>query len=115
MENQAIGFLYLGDINIPEDVIENCGVNVIPLLGEIKDKDNEIIVITQLKRAVYNAEVCHVCKRFQETKYNYVPSLSGFSGALLLKNPVKEFDGIKYTMVCLADKELDIVENSWLY
>lgn len=115
MENQTTGVLYLGNLNMPEDVIKNIGTNVIPLSGEIKDKNNEIIVITQLKRAVYNAHVCHVCRSFEETKYDYVPDVPGFSGVLLLRNSVKEFDGIKYTMACLIDKELRVAINNWLY
>ena len=112
---KGISFLSLRDLELPEDVIKVSGPGMLTLFGEVKDKENEIVVITYRNREVFTAEVRHMCRKYEDTKFNFVNHVSGFFGTLLLKNPVKEFDGIKYTMACLADKELDIVENSWLF
>ena len=109
-----MNFINLKDLHLPDDVIENSG-DVIPLIGEIHDNEHEIIVIHQLGRRVYTAEVCHVCKKYNNTNIRYVSKVSGFYGVLLLKLPLKEFNGVNYTMACLGEKMYDETINNWLY
>ena len=115
MELTGISFISLEDLELPEDVIKNSGPGTIVQFGEVQDIENEIVVITELNRELIIAKVCHVCRKYQDTRFNYVNTVPGFFGTLILKNPIKEFNGIKYTMASLIEKELDIAVNSWVY
>lgn len=115
MELKGISFLSLEYLQLPEDVIKCSGPSMMTQFGNVKDKENEIVVITYRNREVFTAHVCHMCRKYEETKFSFINNMHGFFGIVLLKNPIKEFDGIKYTMVDLAEKDLDLIENSWLY
>ena len=104
MEDKEI---YLRELNLPTDVIENSW-DYIPFYGKLTGDPTEIIVITQYKREVFSGTVCHLKGDtiFDMPKFNPIKC----------HNPktIKEIDGIKYTMACLAEKN-DYPVTNWLY
>lgn len=109
----------LKEINMPEDVIINSGYEI-SLNGKLTGDSDEIIVITQLRREVFDGYVCHIShgytKRNGGNPIDMILDMPGFK-KIIIYGPelrVHEFGGIKYTMACLAEKEMDVAFANWL-
>lgn len=116
MEN--LNLINLEDIKLPKDVIANSG-DTIPLFGDINNEENTIVVITQLGRKVINAYVCTLSSELRKDigECLVIRDLPGFD-AIWMPRPdlnLKEFNGIKYTMACVADIGFDFPRANWLY
>lgn len=112
-------FLNISELNLPEDVIKNSGVGV-ELIGEITGAEDEIVVITQLGRFVSTAHVCHLLNGYTErnggSPCKIILDMPGFNKIVVRKDfLIKEFNGIKYTMACLAEKDFVNTAANWLY
>lgn len=113
-------FLNIKNLNLPKDVIENSG-ECIELFGELTGNSDEIVVITQLRRTVYNAYVCHVsydCKTEYLIGHKIINDIPEFP-IMIIKGLtedicIKTINGVKYTMVCKADKHEDFTTPNWL-
>jgi len=104
---------------LPDDVVENSGPHI-PLYGEIKGNPNEIVVITQLKRQVFSANVCHISDKHTEESindsYEYVLDMPGFKKIKLSSsNCIHEQGGVKFVMACLTEKDHEPALGNWLY
>lgn len=109
-------FIYI-DGFLPNDVVKNSGITI-KLIGEITKEPNEIIVITQLGRIVFEGYVCHLVykKRKLGECHKYILDMPNFPKIKIPKDfLVKELNGIKYTMICLEDKNLDYAMANWLW
>lgn len=104
---------------LPEDVVENSGI-AIQLIGILTGEPDEIVVITQLGRAVGSAYVCHLSngydKRNMGDPCKCILDMPGFPKIKITQDfLIKEMDGIKYTMACMAEKDFDSARANWLY
>lgn len=104
---------------LPNDVVENSGFAV-QLIGKLIGEPNEIIVITQLGRTVGTAYVCHLSngydKRNMGNPCKCILDMPGFPKIKITQDfLIKEMDGIKYTMACMAEKDFDFARANWLY
>lgn len=104
---------------LPDDVVENSGFAV-QLNGEITGDPDEIIVITQLGRTVGAAYVCHLSNGYGRRNggkpCKCVLDLPGFPKLKIEQDfLIKERDGIKYTMACMAEKNFDYARANWLW
>ena len=108
----------LKEIGLPEDVIKNSWLSKIPLYGKLKNDPNEIIVITQYKREVFIAWVCHLSKGYKwrngKEECPVILDMPGFN-KIRCCNPhtIKEINGIRYTMACISEK-MDYPVSNWL-
>lgn len=101
---------------VPMDVIQNSGTEI-PLFGTLTGAHNEVIVITQLRRAVYDAWVCHTEQREDKLYHRNaqcVIDMPGFN-EILITNKCRVKDGKRYIMACLAEKDYNQCRNNWLY
>ena len=107
----------LREIGMPEDVIFETGSETIPLKGNLTGDPSEIIVITQFRRMLYSGTVCHIEKGNTNQDAYVIRDMPGFNEIHMpygFQNRIHEFDGIKYTMACLAEKN-DYALANWIY
>lgn len=115
-ECNAISLVELG---MPEDVIASSGVEV-PLYGDVTGADDEVIVIEQFKRQLYNAYVCHLdLENDGINAYHVINDIPEYP-KMVFKNLVsthglKEIDRHKFTMICKQDAEYEQARPNWLY
>lgn len=120
--NESLVFLDITKLGLPEDVIKNSG-NTISLNGELTGDSDEIVVINQLKRKVYSANVCHLSNGY-ESRESDIPckvicDIPGFP-KMVIKSYLEDvciqtINGVKYTMACLIEKDYDTVRPNWLW
>lgn len=129
-EEEVLGnAIFTADLGLPEDVRYN-SPDFLMLNGDIKGDDNEIIVITQFKRQVFNATVCHYLiepayEGAEEFKifHKVIRDMPGYSPIIIKdKNigiTVKRIRGVLCTMVCMGDLDYGIKPDShmpnWLF
>lgn len=126
IEDECLKFINLRDLDLPKDVMENSNY-VIPLNGKL-DMDKNIIVITQLKRRVFEAYVCTLSygKTSLDTKEKgelvfstpYIDDIPGYPPMIignLLDTSVKTIGGVQYTMVCKDDVDKEYCRPNWLW
>lgn len=103
--------LDLTKLNLPEDVIFNSGTEI-PLYGEITGSNDEIIVITQNGRQVFNAYV----GKISEDKTGYEIFVKPGKPRLKVRSldhiAIHTFDNIRMTMMCTSSA-IDV--PNWLY
>ena len=107
----------LKEINLPEDVIFNSGGEDIPLKGSLTGDPNEIIIITQFRREVYSGTICHLEKANTNHDAYVIRDMPGFNEIHIphtFTDRIHVFDGVKYIMACLAEKN-DYALANWLY
>lgn len=117
MKNRTKVSLMSTDIlNLPNDVLENTGP-LIPLFGELDSSRENIIVITQLKRELFKAYVCHLQYEYDSQPGIFITDIPNFIPTVVTdKDTIREFHGVKYTMICLADKySHKIAKSNWLF
>lgn len=108
--NPNIIALDLRALKLPADVLFESG-EFIEINAEPSGWTSEIVVISQLKRKVYNAHICHIENdgKVHDCPFIDYPFEVGAHHLCVV-------DGIKYTMVCLAQKEKSAIHpTNWLY
>ena len=107
----------LRKLELPNDVwFEN---QFIDLEGTPTGADDEIVVLSQIGRMVTRAYLCHLSKGYRHRRGDEkIPVVLDYPQLKKLKitKPclnVHTFNGIKYTMACLADKEYG--NANWLF
>ena len=114
----------LKEIGIPDDVVFNSGGDEVVLNGHIYGDPDEIVVITQLGREVFSGTVCHISHGYETRNGNkrcdMIVDMPGFNKIIIPYDGheefcIKEFNGIKYTMACLAEKDLSASLVNWMY
>ena len=114
--------LSLEKIKLPSDVIANSGLGI-PLYGELKGDPNEIVVITQLVRRVYEAYVCHMNKGYDRELTGELciviedlPEFENLVVPIHMENTlIQTIDGVHYTMACLMEKDYTVARANWLW
>ena len=104
---------------LPEDVVKNSGIAV-QLIGKLSGEPNEIVVITQLGRSVGTAYVCHLSNGYDKRNIGNpckcILDVPGFPKIKITQDfLIKERNGVKYTMACMAEKDFDSSRANWLY
>ena len=115
-------FLNIEELGLPKDVVENSGMGV-QLVGEITGDNDEIIVISQLGRRVGTAYVCHLSNGYERRNKNLpckvICDIPNFPKLVIASHMehilIREINGTKYTMACLADSELESARANWLH
>ena len=109
--------LNLQNIGLPRDVLENN--DLVELVGTPTGSDDEIIVLSQIRRAVTKAYVCHIANGYKHRRGDEaIPVVLDYPRLkkLRISNPrldIHTFNGVKYTMACLADKETGTANWLW--
>ena len=107
----------LRKIKMPDDVIFETSSDTIPVKGNLSGDPDEIIVITQFRRRLYSGTVCHL-ERGSGMNFDLyiIRDLPGFKEIRIPQEDwIYEFDGVKYIMACLGEKEADYSLSNWLY
>lgn len=107
----------LKKLSLPKDVISNN--DLVELVGTPTGSDDEIIVLSQIRRSVTKAYVCHIANGYKHRRGDdAIPIVLDYPrlNKLKISNPkldLHTFDGVKYTMACLADQ--GIGNANWLW
>ena len=107
----------LKKLSLPDDVVSNN--DLVELVGTPTGSDDEIIVLSQIRRAVTKAYVCHVANGYKHRRGDEaIPVVLDYPRLkkLRISNPrldIHTFNGVKYTMACLADKETGTANWLW--
>lgn len=111
-------FLSLKKLKLPKDVIENSGSSV-NLVGKLTGAEDEIIVLTQFCRTVGTAYVCHLSDGYDSENCDIpckvISDIPDFPKMIIKDVSIKNINGVRYTMACLADKDFAEAVANWLY
>ena len=109
--------LNLQNIELPCDVLANN--DRVELVGTPTGSEDEIVVLSQIRRSVTKAYVCHISNGYKHRRGDEaIPIVLDYPrlNKLKISNPkldLHTFDGVKYTMACLADQ--GIGNANWLW
>ena len=107
----------LKNLSLPGDVISNN--ELIELVGTPTGSTDEIIVLSQIRRSVTKAYVCHISNGYKHRRGDEaIPVVLDYPRLqkLRISNPrldIHTFNGVKYTIACLTDKETG--NANWLW
>ena len=109
--------LNLKNIELPCDVLANN--DQVELVGTPTGSEDEIVVLSQIRRSVTKAYVCHISNGYKHRRGDEaIPIVLDYPRLKKLKisNPrldIHTINGVKYTMACLADQ--NIGNANWLW
>lgn len=110
-------FLDINSLKLPDDVVENSGLGISFINNDkVTGEQNEIIVITQFGRSVGNAFLCHLESPKDKECIYEINDIPGYPVMKVKRDTcIREFGNMKYTMVCVADKDYSYCRPNWLY